>query len=44
MYGEKANKNAMLILTTDSDFYRHLKQARPEGAAPPMLAPRATTR
>ena len=38
MYGEKANKNAMLILTTDSDFYRHLKQARPEGA-PPMLAP-----
>ena len=39
MYGEKANKNAMLILTTDSDFYRHLKQARPEGAPPSMLAP-----
>ena len=45
MYGEKANKNAMLILTTDSDFYRHLKQARPEGAPHlPTLAPRATTR
>ena len=45
MYGEKANKNAMLILTTDSDFYRHLKQALPGGEQrPPMLAPHATTR
>ena len=28
-YKEKANKNAVLILTTDSDFYRYVKQANP---------------
>lgn len=30
VYGEKANKNSVLILTTDSDFYRYVKQAIPE--------------
>lgn len=30
VYGEKANKNSVLILTTDSDFYRYVKQARPD--------------
>jgi len=30
VYGEKANKNAVLILTTDSDFYRYVKQTIPE--------------
>ena len=44
VYGEKANKNSVLILTTDSDFYRYLKQALPEGEPRlPTLAPRATT-
>jgi membrane protease subunit HflC len=42
VYGEKANKDAVLILTTDSDFYRYVKQARPESAQRlPTLAPRA---
>jgi membrane protease subunit HflC len=42
VYGEKANKNATLILTTDSDFYQYLKQETP-GAEQrlPTLAPRA---
>jgi membrane protease subunit HflC len=31
VYGEGANKNAVLILTTDSDYYRYLKHAAPEG-------------
>jgi modulator of FtsH protease HflC len=31
IYGEAANKNAVLILTTDSDYYRYLKHAAPEG-------------
>ena len=31
LYGEGANKNAVLILTTDSDYYRYLKQAAPAG-------------
>jgi membrane protease subunit HflC len=44
VYGEKANKNSVLILTTDSDFYRYLKQATPEGEQRlPTLAPRAST-
>jgi modulator of FtsH protease HflC len=43
VYGEKANKNSVLILTTDSDFYRYLKQAVPDGEQRlPTLAPRAT--
>ena len=28
-YKEKANKNAVLILTTDSDFYQYIKNANP---------------
>ncbi len=45
VYGEKANKNSVLILTTDSDFYRHLKQALPDDEPRlPVLAPRTTTR
>lgn len=45
VYGEKANKNSVLILTTDSDFYRHLKQATPNGGPGiPPLAPRTSTR
>jgi membrane protease subunit HflC len=38
-YKEKANKNAVLILTTDSDFYRYIKQANPgksQGLPVPM--------
>ena len=30
VYGEKSNKNSMAILTTDSDFYRYLKEAIPD--------------
>jgi membrane protease subunit HflC len=45
VYGEQANKNAVLLLTTDSDFYRYLKQATPgEDPRLPTLAPRAATR
>jgi len=45
MYGEKANKNSVLILTTDSDFYRYLKQAPPGGRQLlPTLPSRTTTR
>lgn len=45
VYGEKSNKNSVLILTTDSDFYRHLKQALPYGEPGiPALAPRTSTR
>jgi modulator of FtsH protease HflC len=33
LYGEGGNKNSVLILTTDSDYYRYLKQAAPEGEA-----------
>jgi len=29
VYKEGSNKNSVLILTTDSDFYRYLKQANP---------------
>ena len=28
-YKEKTNKNSVLILTTDSDFYQYIKQAIP---------------
>jgi membrane protease subunit HflC len=28
-YKEKTNKNSVLILTTDSDFYQYIKQASP---------------
>lgn len=45
VYGEQANKNSVLVLTTDSDFYRYLKQAQPGGESRlSTLAPRATTR
>ena len=30
VYGEKSNENSMAILTTDSDFYRYLKEATPD--------------
>jgi membrane protease subunit HflC len=42
VYGEKANKNSVMILTTDSDFYRYVKQAIPESKQSlPALEPRA---
>jgi membrane protease subunit HflC len=31
VYGEGGNKNSVLILTTDSDYYRYLKHAAPGG-------------
>ncbi len=31
LYGEGAQKHAVLILTTDSDYYRYLKHAAPTG-------------
>jgi membrane protease subunit HflC len=34
LYGEGAQKNAVLILTTESDYYRYLKHAAPGGGAP----------
>lgn len=42
-YGEGAQQNAVLILTTDSDYYRYLKQAAPAGDTrlPAVEAPRA---
>jgi membrane protease subunit HflC len=30
VYGERPNENSMAILTTDSDFYRYLKEATPD--------------
>jgi membrane protease subunit HflC len=30
VYGERPNENSIAILTTDSDFYRYLKQAIPD--------------
>ena len=30
VYGERPNENSMTILTTDSDFYRYLKEATPD--------------
>ena len=42
LYGEGGNKNAVLILTTDSDFYRYVKQAIPASEQRlPTLGPRA---
>jgi membrane protease subunit HflC len=37
-YKEKTNKNSVLILTTDSDFYQYIKQATP-GKAQGLSAP-----
>jgi membrane protease subunit HflC len=37
-YKEKTNKNSVLILTTDSDFYQYVKQALP-GEAQSLSAP-----
>jgi modulator of FtsH protease HflC len=34
-YREKTNKNSVMILTTDSDFYRYVKQASPDEARNP---------
>ena len=34
VYRERSNENSMLIMTTDSDFYRYLKQAAPNAPAP----------
>lgn len=34
IYRERSNENSMLIITTDSDFYRYLKQAAPNAPAP----------
>jgi len=34
LYGEGANQNAVLILTTDSDYYRYLKHATPAETEP----------
>ena len=31
VYGEGGNKNSVLLLTTDSDYYRYLKHAAPQG-------------
>lgn len=33
-YKEKTNANSVLVLTTDSDFYRYVKQANPDRLAP----------
>ena len=35
-YKEKTNKNSVLILTTDSDFFRYIKQAMPRKALNPL--------
>jgi membrane protease subunit HflC len=35
VYGEKSNENSMAILTTDSDFYRYLKDAMPDAMQNP---------
>ncbi|RJQ76831.1 MAG: protease modulator HflC [Desulfobacteraceae bacterium] len=32
VYEERPNKNSVMVLTTDSDFYRYLKQASPQGS------------
>ncbi|MEX2240016.1 MAG: protease modulator HflC, partial [Burkholderiales bacterium] len=34
-YKEGQNKNSVVILTTDSDYYRYLKQSREPAAARP---------
>jgi len=40
VYREGSNKNSVLILTTDSDFYRYLKQASPDGTQGPRTGAR----
>jgi modulator of FtsH protease HflC len=37
-YKEKTNKNSVMILTTDSDFYQYIKKAIP-GEAQNLAAP-----
>ena len=34
-YKENSNKNSVLILTTDSDFYKYIKKANPDGTTNP---------
>ncbi|MCF8045608.1 MAG: protease modulator HflC [Desulfarculaceae bacterium] len=36
-YKEKTNMNSVMILTTDSDFYRYVKQASPGQARKPLV-------
>jgi membrane protease subunit HflC len=40
VYGEKSNENSMAILTTDSDFYRYLKEAIPGAKQKPRTGAR----
>jgi modulator of FtsH protease HflC len=40
VYREKSNKNSVAILTTDSDFYRYLKQAAPDVTQGPRTGAR----
>jgi modulator of FtsH protease HflC len=40
VYREKSNKNSVAILTTDSDFYRYLKQAAPDATQGPRTGAR----
>ena len=42
-YKEKTNKNSVMILTTDSDFYQYIKQARPGEAQNLAPVSRETT-
>jgi membrane protease subunit HflC len=42
-YKEKTNKNSVLILTTDSDFYQYIKQAIPGEASLSAPVSRGTT-
>ncbi|HEX2186502.1 MAG TPA: hypothetical protein VHN78_13460, partial [Chloroflexota bacterium] len=45
LYGEGAQKHAVLILTTDSDYYRYLKHAAPAGEErPPAVGARDAKR
>jgi modulator of FtsH protease HflC len=34
VYRERPGSNSVMVLTTDSDFYRYLKQAMPQGQTP----------
>jgi modulator of FtsH protease HflC len=40
VYREGSNDNSVLILTTDSDFYRYLKQAAPDVTQGPRTGTR----
>jgi membrane protease subunit HflC len=42
-YKEKTNKNSVMILTTDSDFYQYIKQAIPGEAQNMARVSRGTT-